>query len=115
MAPGFQRLCRLGEMQVRRRGDVDDVEIALEQGFERGRRVGDGVLGGDLGDLVGVDVAEGGDLIKLGQIAIGGDMGGADTAADDADLETLAHRVASGRLPPRRWALAWAINVNSVA
>ena len=72
-------------MQARGRADVDEVEVAGEEILQAGDSGGDAELAGDGRGAPGVDVAEDGDLVEVGERLVALDVRGADAGADDAD------------------------------
>src|SRR5690606_27176070 len=90
---GLERSHHHGEVEARRRADVDDVDVVHgEDVVELLDAPLAGELVADLGQALNAEVADGLDLEAsgIGQVALD-DVRAADAAADNGDVEDTAH------------------------
>ncbi len=91
---GGEDLLDLSEVQMRRGGEVDDVDARDRRRGRRGRCRSWGTLefGGEGLGLRGVEVADGGEVEKVRDLLEGEHVAFANAASDDRCVEFFAHK-----------------------
>jgi hypothetical protein len=89
---GFERTLNLLEMKVRRRAEIDNINVRPgKDGLEIGNRLGNLAFGSQLGCAFGIDIADSNDVEKIRSSLKSFYVVGTNPGPDDNDTKKRFH------------------------